>query len=772
MSTSEVTVGCSAILRVSGCPIQFWLAAANPELFACVRQLNRKQEQYRTLGVHLADRIGAELVPHPMLSRHDRALALRLRRQLHNGVPVLPTECRQLGDLARRAIAQSRRLIDELEQAARYAEELPTLETEATQAVLQEQARLPRLTWELIHTSPVTEIMLRSRNPEVYLAMEKRVHRGDSWESKDLRRRSDYVWQMIDRAATRSTPRDWHGHVALLLDCPGASALYSLAITAEFATEWLENIHSQRRALSDRSLEQADLETRFTFTPLSKRENGHLQFWVVDPNDPTQLFELRMRQTSLLDAIYTSVRLEPMTRDELEAEILPVPDEQQREVLRKFIEHLIGLGVLQVSSPPRRQLESWHSAAIGSMGERKSHTDHASSTCPAVKAVATYVKLPMLGPDGRDGYLDVYRRAATALSVSDSMRLQRLVQQALRVLVLIADDSATAAGALPVTVDERPRSVLEILRERVEAGEASHAHRLQPSGWPLATASGSPYARLLEWMAAQADESTVLDVNQMLLDKLGAPEGAINWPIDCVLRIPCHGAGFEAVLDGIFIAGLMDARFITALRRLHGRIPHADAYHQFLERLEQESGTTFVEVLIPPLSEVAANAIRRPIYTRAWTGDADIYTYCNLDGSVPSYIPLDAITLRRTDRHFVAEANGHPIFPVYHATRLPLPPWNLLTEILLPATPLPMSWFQHPLHHLFDAFPGRNFMPRVTIDSDLVLSCAQWRLSLERLWDVNSSPTFLLIGVDKCNLLKMKGLLHLNLHPKTCKRLL
>ena len=107
MSTSELPVGCSALLRVSGCPIQFWLAAANPGLFSLVRQLNQKQERYSTLGVRLADRIGTEPVPHPMLSRHDRRLALRLRRQLHNGVPVLKTECRQMANLVRRVIDQS-----------------------------------------------------------------------------------------------------------------------------------------------------------------------------------------------------------------------------------------------------------------------------------------------------------------------------------------------------------------------------------------------------------------------------------------------------------------------------------------------------------------------------------------------------------------------------------------------------------------------------------------------------------------------------------------
>jgi hypothetical protein len=735
MSTGELSIGSSAILRVSGCPIQLWLAAANPEMFSLVRQLNQTQEQYSTLGVRLADRIGTELVPHPMLFRHDRALALRFRRQLYNGLPVLKTECRQMVSLARRVIAQSSRLISELEQAARYSDELVTMETEAARAIIQERARLPRVAWEFIHTSPFTEAMLRNRNPEVYLAIEECVRRGDSWEGKRLRRHSNYIWQMIDRAATKSIPRDWHGHVALLLRCPSASALSTIAVTEEFATEWTENIYFWRKALSDRPFAQADLETLIAVTPLHWHQNGRLLFWVVDPNDPARMGELRIRRTSLLDAIYTTLRLGAATRDELEAELLPVLDDQQREVLSEFIEHLIGLGVLQVSSLPRGRLTEWQPVVMENVAKHKSNTDEVSSTRPAVKASAAFFELS--DHDRGDGYLDVYRRAATALPLSVCIRIQRRLQQALRVLALVATDGATATGALPIAVDDRPRPVLELLRERFESRETSH--RTRPSHWPLAITSGSPYSRLLQYIAAMANESTVLDLSRTLLDELGVPEGGIDWPIDCVLRVPCHGAGFEAILDEIFLAGSIDARFITTLRRLHGHVPQADAYHQFLEQLEQESGTTFVEVLIPTLSEYAANAVRRPLYTRAWTGDASIHTYCALDGSVPRYIPLDAITIQRIDRGLVAEADGHHICPMYHASRLPMPPWDLLAEILLPCAPLPIYWSWRTLHYSFEAFPSRSFMPRLTVDSDLVLTCAQWRVSPDRLWDADSS---------------------------------
>lgn len=178
---------------------------------------------------------------------------------------------------------------------------------------------------------------------------------------------------------------------------------------------------------------------------------------------------------------------------------------------------------------------------------------------------------------------------------------------------------------------------------------------------------------------------------------------------------------------------------MTPLQSVHGPVPHADDYHQFLELLEQKSGTMFLELLIPPLSVGAANAVRRPIYTRAWTGDADISTYCAACRSMPQYIPLGAISVRRIGGRLLAEADGRPLCPVYHATRKPPAPWNILAEILLAATPLPMRWSPRRLHLSLGAFPERDFMPRITVAGQLVLACAQWRLSSGMIWDLGSS---------------------------------
>jgi hypothetical protein len=442
----------------------------------------------------------------------------------------------------------------------------------------------------------------------------------------------------------------------------------------------------------------------------------------------------------MLNAIWTALRAGPMTIDELEAAVLPASTEpEQLEVLRKFIGHLASLGVVQVSVPLRTRLKSWQSAGAAQVREGNGDTSPARSVRNALESTLAELEPSPRDGEGVDGYLDVYRHATATLPFAACVRLQRLVNQALRVLAVIAADASSAAVAVLAEVDDRPRPVLELLRARLQPGVTSYESQRRPRGWPRAIAAGSAYARLLGWMAAGTDGAPLLDLSPAVLDQLEVPEVAIDWPLDCLLRIPYPGAGFDAVLDEVFCAGAIDARFITALRSLHGRVPHADSYREFLDRLQQETGGTFVEILVPPLSEGAANAVRRPVYTGAWTGDADIQTYCDDDDSMPQYIPLDSITLRRTRHRLLAEANGQPIWPVYHATRSPLPPWDLLAEILLAAAPRPFHWSPHRLYNSLDAFPGHSSMPRIIVGGGIVISCGQWRISRDELWDAGCS---------------------------------
>jgi hypothetical protein len=738
MALADAPIGSSAVLRLSGCPIRLWLAGANPELFSLVRALGELQEEYTSLGTHLAERIGIELVPHPSLSHKDRALALGLRRQLYNGLSVRESSCRQLSELARHLVHQADQLIGDLETATRASEKIKTLQARLSQVTMREQARLPQVAWKLVASMPLTRALLRHRDPVFCADIEERLRCGDPWESKTMRRCGEYLWKIIDRAATKSTPRDLHSHVALLLVSSDVSEPVSIAVTEEFATRYCENIHSLRLALSSRPLKEAAPNIRLAVTPLRWEANDHLQFWVVDPDNPTRLVEVQMRRTSLLDIIYTTLAPGAKTLQEFEAAILLEPDEEQRDLLQKFVEYLIGLGVLQVSSPPRCRLESWHPLAEATAEECREDVLHAPATCPAFKVASSAPELSVRSNLMRDAFLDVYRRTTMSLPLSFCMRLQRLFEQAQRVLMVIEADRLSATGGTRAMPDERPKPILELLRERMLATTTSNERQRRPLHWPPALTRDSAYSRLLSFISSRADESAVVDLDRTLFDDLGAPNGMIDWPTDCVLRVPCPGAGFEAVLHEAFPAGSLDARFVSALRSVNGAVPCADSYYQFLDLLEQESGTTFLELLIPPLSVGAANAVQRPIYTRAWTGDPDIATYCADCRSMPRYVPLSAISLRRVGGRLLAEADGNSVCPVYHATRMPLAPWNILAESLLAAAPLPMRWSPRRLHHSLDAFPERNFMPRITVAGQLVLTCAQWRLSSDVIWDPDS----------------------------------
>lgn len=215
-----------------------------------------------------------------------------------------------------------------------------------------------------------------------------------------------YLWKIIDRAATKSTPRDWHGHVALLSISSGTTELASVVVTDEVATVWCENIHSRQQVISNCPLGNADSKIRLAVTPLHWEGNDHLQFWVVDRDDPARMVEVQMRRTSLLDLIYTTLASGAKSLEEFEAAILPEPDEEQRDLLRKFTEHLIDLGVLQVSSLPRDHLESWRLLGPRTAAGYRACLTGGGASSASEPSVPDNLK--------RDGFLDVYRRTITS----------------------------------------------------------------------------------------------------------------------------------------------------------------------------------------------------------------------------------------------------------------------------------------------------------------------------------------------------------------------
>jgi hypothetical protein len=705
-------IGRSALLRLSGFPIAFWLSASNPSLFALARRLDEAQAEYARAGARLADAIGADLVPCVALPPGARALALGLRRRLHNGLPVDAAACRRLAAVARALGRAFDRLGDDLDEAADMSRAAEAMAARLADATAREQTRIARVAVELASSAPIARVLLRDRHPSMLAEVDACLGRDETCESRGWRRRAEYLWKIVDRAATKSTPRDWHGHVALVAVGGSRAAVDSLEVSGDVATAWCENIHSQRRSLAAVALRDAKPEVRLSLTPLHWIADESLRFWVVDPDDPLRMMEIEMKRTPTLDAVREALGQAARTVEAVEAALLPERDDEQRDVLRKFVEHLIGLGVLQVSSVPRARVRTWHSLA----------------------REATEPPAPDASPLKADGFLDVYRRSRARLPLDRCLLLQRRVEQAQRLLAAIESDRTGRRSGGPGGRDEGPRPLLEVVQERFAASLSGDARPRETLHWPPALDPESAYARLLRHVAERADDEATIDIGPELLDGFGAPDGGVDWPVDCVVRMPRDGADFDAVLDEMFPAGSLDARFVATLRALHKSVPQADSYREFLEVLERRSGVAFLELLVPPLSVGAANAVRRPAYTRLWTGDADAATYGSGAPAGGRYVPLGDIRVRRVSGRLRAEVDGRPVCPVYHATRLPLTPWNFIAETLLSAAPLPLRWSPRRLHHSLDAFPDRTSMPRITVGGGLVVSCAQWRLSAGEIW--------------------------------------
>ena len=707
MTMGSVPIGASGLLRVAGLPIRYWLAGASPALFGLVRRLTEVQDRYRDLAVAVAERIGRDLVPHAGLSRQDRATALAIRRRLHRGEPLDPADAERVTSIVSAVIGADHPLAVDLADAARCGAAVVALEAGVRDELAREEVRLLDLPGSVLGDSPVSRTALAGLDGHPAARSDGSAPSGRPTRSaKRARQRADHLWRLVTRAATASTPRHWFGHVALVRVDGGGAEPAPLAVTDEYAAQWMDSIDTQRRALATGGV--PDAEVRLAVTPLHRTDNGQIRFLVVDPLQPDQAVELSMRQTPLLSAVCHALRTGPAAPDKLRVAIARLLPEEDVSVVRGFVRHLASLGVLEPSGTPRSGLSGWG---------------------PASRVLAE----PRRSEPAPDRWIDVYRRPTSPLPAATCGRLQPLVAQAMRVLTLITAD--TGHSHAQPRAEEAPRPLLELLGARLTSGAVGRRAWGRPPDWSPPAGAGSGFSQLRADLAERLDASTTVDIDPALLDRVGAPPAAIDWPVDALLRLAVPGAGYAAVLDQVWPAGTLDARFVDALGQLDGPVPHAEAYRRFLADLEELTGILFVELLIPPLSARAANAVRRPAYTRAWTGDADLDTYRPADGSASRYLPLDSITLRRGPAGLVAEADGRRIWPVYHATRSPLPPWDHLAELLLAAAPRLLPWTTRRLSNSLDLFPGRSHMPRITVGRELVVTAAQWRLSADDLWD-------------------------------------
>ncbi|MFF2325598.1 MULTISPECIES: lantibiotic dehydratase [unclassified Streptomyces] len=790
-------LGGTALVRASGVPCSMWTAAGGSGLFGRIVEhadaLDRQSVHARRLAGPLSD-----IVADARLTDAERRAVLALRRRLHTGAAPRPADCALLEGLS----AAPRELVREAGELCRASASHLVTRAELDRALGDERERVGALAWTLVSTSPVLRAFLDTAMPGLAEEVTARLADGESWSGKRLRKRSAYLWRAMGRAAAKTTPRGWVGQVApvpvgpqepgpgpsgtpaddpacaggegrlalgavregLLAPAEGAACAGGEGLLAPgdgtacaegerllapgaaldaLAATVVENVHTVRAGAGTPDLGAADPATLLAPAPLHLTDGGGgeggsggvLRCFAIDPGDPGRLRQVAVRRTAPLDLLLTLFAEGPRTLAELER-ALPAADPA---VLRGFLTHLTGLGVLQPCVAPRRRHSAWTPAAQSLR----------SGTLPG----------PETEPGDREPggwFLDSCRRLDTRVPDRAAARVQRALRTAHRLAALRRADRDAVSDAPPHApgterLDGRPRPLGEILTALLSSDRTPPPVpelRRYP-GWHPAHSPDSGYARLLAHLASCRDRTRkagaagavgadVVDVDDDLLDALGAPPAPDTvppWPLDCLLR-PLPGPGPVAVLETASPAGILDARFAEGLQALYGGYGTVEVYRDFLAAVERRAGVRFVELLVPPVTERAANAVRRPVTTRWWTGDPNAAAYFGPGGPAPRYLPLDRITLRRSGDRIVAEADGVRVVPVHHATRSPMPPYDRLVRLLLSAG---HPWARTMLRldglaAAFPAGPGITWTPRVTVGAELVVSPATWRVPRARLW--------------------------------------
>jgi hypothetical protein len=730
-------IGSFALLRVAAFPSEVWLQAASPSLFRLIQRTRDVEASYYISGREAAAQIGFELIPCPEIPKGDRTMALQIRRLLYQHRVVEPNLLGGITELAERFLPQSSSLPKALAMTRDRLTLLLDLEAQLRTAVTQEEMRLLELPWALAQSTPIVTRAMRQSNEDLYREIAHRVTSGESWETKRMRQRSKYLWRLIDRGTIKPTPRGWFAHVGLVPVADAEPGTPEFMVTETMATQWLDNLYMSRRLAVETGLEQAAPETLLGLTPLHWRDGPWFEAWVpkVSPSIEVDVTSAKLRRTPLLEAICQELQFGARPLGEVEIAVAESVGVPQRAVVRGFLTYLANIGIIEVSQPLQSHFRAW--GIVDSPGPGGN-----SPNCTPIVGEAQSVRESSndgSSYDGNKGYLDVYRRVVSSRAGALCEEVATLTDSALRILRMMDNGTSRPERMRAADITAEPCSVLDLLRQRTYAVQSGTRQPLR-GGWPSPASADSPYAKLVKWIDEHSDQPA-LELTPGILDELDAPQADLVWPLDCLIRLlsPDSLSDPAAALDTLFPAGALDARFAEGLGYLYGPVANVESYREFLREVEERTGYLFVEVLVPPLVARAANALRRPLYTSAWTGDADLGTYC-LRANGARFIPLNSIMLRPVGNRILATVDEQPIWPLHHTTRTTLPPWTEVVTLLLSAAPRPLDYVSMVnLQRSIDAFPHRTHLPRITICQHLVVSCEQWRLSESQLWKPGDS---------------------------------
>jgi hypothetical protein len=667
----------TAVLRAAALPARLWLSAASPELFDLLRRLDAEEASYRRVSGILAEHVGVCLVPAPRLTTADRRLAVEVARRLKAGGLIGAMDCQRLAAAAE-VDACERDLARELRRLGDAAHALARVHRRATDAVASEKKRLLRAPWGLLRGCAAgRRVLVEAGLPARPATPPDSAHGATG---RRLWQRSDRLWRVIAGAVTAPPG----GQAALV---PLGDSAGPLGLTGEIAAEWLANTQAPRSA--------GDAGVQVALTPLHRVDGDHLLVWTMDPAQPRQLTERRVRLTPVLAALVEAVHGRPRRLVEVERCVLAAAT-PGRTMLRECVGHLIDAGVVLMSSAPRPVRIGWQ----------------------PVRAEPAHPSRPAL--DGRHGgRRQVFRRATGAVAAPDCRRLEYALAQVLRLAELIGADRADTDADPLRGIGEEPRPLLDVLAARRPRPARQSA---RPAGWAPPRTPGSGYARLVETLAGRADTAAVLDVGTGLLDACGAGPAEFTWPVDCAMRPLGPGSGMAVA--AVAPAGALDAAVAGGLRRLCGDLPHGAWYRAFLEQVERRTGMPVVELRVPGCAG--------PPYAAAWTGEPDLGVHRN-NAPAPRYVPLADLALRRVADRLVVEGPEGPVWLVYHGPRTPPAPWDTLVALLRHAAG-PPAWAPD-LRRSVHAFPGRRFVPRIAVAGELVVAPAQWRIPRRPLCD-------------------------------------
>ena len=345
----------SALLRTAAFPSELWLQAASPSLFQLIQRTWEVESSYHMNGREAAAQIGFELIPHPEISKGDRAMTLRIRRLLYQHHVVQSHLLEEVAELAERFVPQSSNLRKALAVTRASLTLLLELEEQLSTAVAREETRLLELPWVLAQSTPMMVRAMRQINSDLYSDIERRVTSGESWKTKRMRQRSGYLWRLIDRGTIKPTPRGWFAHVGLVRIDETVSGTPNFVVTQEIATQWLENLYIGRRLVVETGLEHAAPETLLGLTPLHWRDGPWLEAWIIKVSSSidVDVTEVKLRRTPLLEAICQALQFGARPLSEVETTVAMDASAPKRAVLRAFLTHLANIGMIEVSPPLR-----------------------------------------------------------------------------------------------------------------------------------------------------------------------------------------------------------------------------------------------------------------------------------------------------------------------------------------------------------------------------------------------------------------------------------